>query len=304
MYSCKKLAYSINPVGVKLATLEVTFPRYVLPQLLTHRSLSRNSASSRAIPTWKLILSAIDNPFIPETFTQNGKGMSPDNHLDEVDNEIAAESWLGSRDFAVYTATKMAEREKNNQTSAERNGWKKIYQFLIDRGYDIDFLPSLNIHKQHVNRVLEPYLWHTVILSATDWDNFIYLRDHPDAQEDISKLARLIHQTLITEVPTPVKSEDWHLPLILDDEKDLDIETKIKVSVGRAARISYLTHNGVRDIQEDIKLYNRLITEEPLHASPGEHVAMALDNSNYIGNYRGWLQHRKQLPNENKTGIL
>jgi hypothetical protein len=60
-HSTKILADSISPDGVRLTTLEVVMPRIVLAEFNTHRMLSRNSASSRAIPIEKMIRMVIPN---------------------------------------------------------------------------------------------------------------------------------------------------------------------------------------------------------------------------------------------------
>ena len=46
----KIVADSINPQGDRITTYLLTFPRFILAELNTHRVFSKNSASSRAIP--------------------------------------------------------------------------------------------------------------------------------------------------------------------------------------------------------------------------------------------------------------
>ncbi|MBV8154461.1 MAG: FAD-dependent thymidylate synthase, partial [Candidatus Eremiobacteraeota bacterium] len=134
---------SVSPAGVRLTTLEVTFPRFVLSEFNTHRVLSRNSSSSRAIPTPKLLERVMTDPVLPLEWGRNQKGMSASDVLTPEEEEEAKRIWLSARDAAIEHARKLME---------------------------------LKVHKQELNRVLEPFLWHTVIVTATEWDNFFTLR--------------------------------------------------------------------------------------------------------------------------------
>jgi len=138
-YNARVLLDSTSPAGIRLTTLEVTFPRFVLAEFNTHRLFSRNSASSRAIPTSKLIERVLKDPAIPLEWGKNKAGMSASDVLSPDLAQEAEHVWLGARDAAVANA-----------------------QRLLD----------LDVHKQELNRLLEPFLWHTVIVSATEWKNF------------------------------------------------------------------------------------------------------------------------------------
>jgi hypothetical protein len=158
-------------------------------------------------------------------------------------------------------------------------------------------LVSLKVHKQIVNRLIEPWMWITVLISATEWTNFFGLRCHKDAEPHFQHIARMMQDARDASTPRELKAGEWHLPLIYDEdwhhamdllgfggEGDPNPEDKalveyllIKVSVGRCARVSYLTHDGRRDLKEDNTLHDRMVVAEPLHASPAEHVAQALD---------------------------
>jgi len=89
-------------------------------------------------------------------------------------------------------------------------------------------------------------------------------------------------------------------------------ETLAKVSVARCARVSYESfETGKRStIEEDLKLFDRLVGAQPLHASPAEHQArpdgpadpftpFQWANPKLGGNFgEGWIQLRKLLPGE------
>jgi thymidylate synthase ThyX len=299
-HSAKIIADSISPDGVHLTTLEVTFPRIVLAEFNTHRMFSRNSASSRAIPVEKMIRMVYENPYVPTHWGKNQKGMQAEEEIDEAGQRRATKDWLRARDHAVDQA-----RE------------------LLDRG----------VHKQITNRLLEPFMWHTCIVTATEWDNFFHLRRHPAAHPEIKLAADRMFEAMAASEPKPVDYDDWHMPFIDHDEAfDVEVgadaeyewrgENTRKVSVGRCARVSYLTHDGKRDPAEDIRLHDQLLSSG--HMSPFEHVARPMKPegdealqgglaggslegcgpyepmrmSYWCGNFRGWVQYRKLIPNE------
>ena len=65
MIKAEIIADSLSPQGHRLTTFICVFPRIVLAEFNTHRMLSRNSASSRAIPFNKMLEMVKTNPFIP-----------------------------------------------------------------------------------------------------------------------------------------------------------------------------------------------------------------------------------------------
>lgn len=277
-YSAKVIADSVSEVGCRLTTLEVTFPRMVLAEFNTHRMFSRNSASSRAIPVEKQLKRIMDDPFVPIHWGRNQPGMQADLELNGLEQISAKRTWLRARDAAV----------------------EQVHHLL-----------ELGVHKQIANRLLEPFMWHTVIVTATEWSNFFALRANPDAQPEIRRAAELMHEAMNASVPQLVKAGEWHLPLIQPDELDWarrNIDEAIKVSIGRCARVSYLTHEGTRDHAKDIELYERLVGSG--HMSPLEHVATPNyfrdsdgneeweGESPWSGNFYGWLQFRKTISYE------
>lgn len=276
-YNAKVLLDSVNECGDRLFTVEATFPRIILAEFNTHRMLSRNAASSRAIPVSKMIEAVEHDPFIPIYWGKNQSGMQANEELDEIGKRRAEQTWLGLRDLAIIGVKAMIE----------------------DQG----------LHKQIANRPLEPWMWTTVIASATEWQNFFKLRCHPDAQPEMQKIAFMIRDLYEEHEPCEVVDNSWHLPLVShNDEEELiaegfSIEDRIKISVGRCARVSYLTHDGKRDPHADIELCNRL--SKSGHWSPFEHVAQAMTaNQRYSseesmsGNFVGWTQYRKSFWNE------
>lgn len=275
-------------LGARLTTFEVTFPRIVLAEFNTHRMFSRNSASSRAIPVEKMLQKVKDDPFIPIYWGKNQKGMQADVELNEHECEQATKRWLSARDAAVAHAEDML---------------------------------TLGVHKQITNRLLEPWLWHTVIVTATEWDNWRGLRCSPEAQPEIRRIADMMMSLLDESEPSPIAEGEWHLPLV-DDLFDLEVVgfsrvDIVKICVGRCCRVSYLTHDGKRDPKADIDLCDRLLKSG--HMSPFEHAARPMTSDeclqtyglpgnyygdsrtpqkNFAGNFRGWVQARKLIPHE------
>lgn len=259
-YAARVLLDSISETGVRLTTVAVTLPRFVLAEFNTHRMFSRNSASSRAIPTSKMIERAQSDPVMPVEWGRNQKGMSASERLTEEEEEEAKRAWLDARDAAVDRAQR---------------------------------LQHLRVHKQIVNRVLEPYLWHTVIVTATEWDNFFELRCSPNAQPEIREAAVHMREAMDASTPTPVSEGGWHLPFVQPDERSLDVETRKRIAVARCARVSYLTHEGKREIEKDLELFERLKRDH--HLSPFEHVATPTDDKAFHANFRGWVQMRREI---------
>jgi hypothetical protein len=103
--------------------------------------------------------------------------------------------------------------------------------------------------------------------------------------------------------PAQLDWDEWHLPLVRSEDREEGTSTEdlIKISAGRCARVSYLTHAGKRDLAADIQLHDRLL--ESGHMSPLEHparplTAAELEESEWSGNFRGWRSYRKGIAGE------
>lgn len=321
MIKAEIIADSINPVGDRLTTFIVTFPRIILAEVNTHRAFSRNSASSRAIPFKKMVKMVEENPFIPIAWQKVHKGMQGTEYLSGKVEQEARDHWLQARDKAVICAKGMS---------------------------------SVGVTKQLCNRILEPFIYHTAIIttSAEGLENFFkqrcpeYMGPYTDTYRSrkdfikgtgvseyqknssdwfninngqgeihIMRLAEVMWDVYKENAPKNLQYGEWHIPfgdkfdkskienLFPFDKKPVsekDIQkTKVKISVARCARISYLNFEGKDDYEADIKLHDRLLVEEPVHASPGEHCAEADDIGGsypFKGNLgNGWIQYRKIL---------
>lgn len=265
MFNAKILCDSVNPAGNRITTVELTYPRCIHSEFMTHRMFSRNSASSRAIPVKKMIEQVENNPFIPIHWGKNQKGMQAWEELPIGMQEACKREWLFTRDECVNSVRNM-----------------------IDDG----------LHKQIANRLLEPWMWITVIATgnSTAYENFFKLRCHKDAEPHTQKIAYMLRDEYDKSKPNKLVWGDTHTPLIQEDEQHLPFYDMMKISVGRCARVSYLTHDGKRDIQADIGLHDRL--KDAGHWSPFEHVATTSKDGNGGNLGEGWHQYRKEFLSE------
>lgn len=252
-----------------LWTFELTYPRYIHSEFMTHRVFSRNASSSRAIPVKRMIEQVRENTVIPPKVFMNQKGMVGETEADPVTTTAFHVLWEEAADNACKTA-EMMER--------------------------------LGIHKQHVNRILEPFQFIKVIVTATDWCNFFFLRLAPDAQPEIRELASAIYDEMNRYRNKDVgvlELDKEHIvvsiPYITDEDiKEIGKEEYhllMKISAARCARVSYNNHDGSKpDIEKDLKLYGHLYDSK--HMSPMEHACIRDEDHRKNANLTGWKSLR------------
>lgn len=252
-----------------LWTFELTYPRYIHSEFMTHRVFSRNASSSRAIPVKRMIEQVRENTVIPPKVFMNQKGMVGETEADPFTTTAFHVLWEEAAENACKTA-EMMER--------------------------------LGIHKQHVNRILEPFQFIKVIVTATDWCNFFTLRLAPDAQPEIRELASAIYDEMNRYHNKDVgvlELDKEHivvsLPYITDEDiKEIGKEEYhllMKISAARCARVSYNNHDGSKpDIEKDLKLYGHLYNSK--HMSPMEHACIRDKDYRKNANLNGWKSLR------------
>lgn len=271
MISAKVIADTIHN-GHRITSLQLVMPRFILAQFNVHRSFSRNTASSRAIPTAKLIEQVRNNYVQPVQWGANKAGMQSEQELEAYEIEKAKEIWCRAAHAAADFAEQMA---------------------------------ALGLHKQHANRIIEPYMWAHTIVTSTEWENFFKLRIDDAAQPEIQLLAKEMKAAIDNSVP---KESRYHLPYITDDEictyqkekgflsnelNNATFEHFAPISAARCARVSYLNHDQSEpDYKKDMELASRLFQHQ--HYSPFEHQAMAVSESKSkeTRNFTGWAQYR------------
>ena len=264
--SAKIICDSVNPSGSRITTIQVRLPKFLLAELNTHRTFSRSYNSSRAIPAKTMRKSA---DFKPLEWGANRSGMQATNPL---------KGWKLNAAKLVWNSSKLSATAHHKA------------------------LELIGLHKQHTNRIIEPYMWVDGVITATEWSNFFTLRIHPDAQPEILELAIKIAEARSGSIPDKLETSEWHLPYITAGDYQLLRFNRVEnlllavksISAARCARVSYGIGKPF-DIAADLKRAAMLMNAVPAHLSPFEHVAMALDKSTPSANFIGWLQYRKQL---------
>ena len=295
MSDAKLLKYSISPSGKKIATFEIYLPKVLLAEYNTHSLIARNFSSSRAIPVGR---NTEIESFYPSYWGKNQSGMVAKD--EEIDDILSADkAW----DIAISSSKYYSKK-----------------------------LSDLGLHKQWANRLND---WHTMakgVTTATEWKNFLWLRNAEDAQPEIKELAEKIEHLLESETPMKLSPGEWHLPYIETSnlgfgivyfdpvsEEYVDIETAKMISMARCAAVSYRTEDiGIEKAQD---IYTKLFSGNKPHSSPAMHQATpmlewnTLEQSVYYmqategvthvdkkgrcwsGNLQGWIQQRQLLPN-------
>jgi len=263
-FRVKVLADSITEHGDRLFTIEAKYPRLIHSEVMTHRALSKNAASSRAIPVERMIKWVEDEPAGPDLWGKNQKGMRADRAIEDSKVIEAASTWLSARDHAVRHARSLLE---------------------------------IGVHKQIANRLLEPFAHMNTIISGTAgaWINLFALRCHKDAQPEFQRLAVMIARAWESSVPTLRREGEWHLPYVSEPEHaELEDWTALRRSVARCCRVSYKTFDDKQTkIRDDIELHDTLMDNG--HWSPFEHQAAAAPRGTRSGNFVGWHQYRQGL---------
>jgi hypothetical protein len=225
--------------------------------------LSLSFNSSRAIPAKTIRRQVWHDPFIPISWGSNQSGMVAGKELVGWRLKIASILWI----FAVRMAC--------------------VFHWLLS---------AIGLHKQHVNRILEGFVWADGVITSTEWQNLFNLRMHPDAQPEFNELASQMYQALTDLTPNVLESGEWHLPYISADDFPDTIDNCKKLSASRCARVSYGLKPFDRD--GDLARADKLLQANPPHLSPFEHVAECVPYKYlWSANFRAWKQFREEIEN-------
>lgn len=317
--TAKIICDSISEQGVRLTTFEIEYPRIIMSEFNTHRAVSKNSSSSRAIPTSKMLEHTKNVNLKPVYFGSKKSGM-------QAGEELVGEGL----DFAKCV-------------------WGSALESAIEFS---EMLDKAGVAKEVTNRLVEPFQLVKVVCTSTDWDNFFNLRLHPDADPNICMLAYKMYKAMEESKPDVLKEGEWHLPYVnkydipicYSDvggyeyetgyhvfyydtdvkhicEQVLTLEEAIKYSAASCASVSYRTE--AMTLEKADKIFDMLIKAEVVHSSPLEHQATPIQESNYdygvnelhpetwqegithmnkqgqlcSGNLHGFIQYRHLLPN-------
>jgi hypothetical protein len=268
MFQAKVIADSISPLGQRITTIEATYPRFIHAEIMTHRDRARNAGSSRAIPWPTMQRAIIDDPVVPIKWGAEQSGMQTGGEIE--DTEAARIIWLRLKTQAIQAAQELA---------------------------------TLGVHKSLCNRLTEPFMWITVVMTSTCWRNFFNQRCHKDAEIHMQEIAYLIRQEILKSEPNETM---YHLPYVQDDDRgtnesarinkmpeDAPFEVLFQVSTARCARVSFVQHGEkAKSIEKDLGLFDRLLAGSAGgHWSPFEHPSIAFDGRS--GPYTGWKGYRK-----------
>jgi|SRR6186713_930975 len=337
MYAAKVIADSISKTDRRIITMEVVMPRIILAEFNTHRMFSRNSASSRAIPFRLMLKSVVENPFTPIKWMKDHAGMQGTEYYS---NDEYFE-FPGISDDLFFNRFKYKDGDELDpallailQNIAKNFHGKRTlpewWLYIRDRIVECaTLLFCMNVSKQVCNRLLEPFMWHKVLVTSTNWENFFALRDDPAAEIHMQHIAHIMLDAANASTPVLVDGYDWHIPFgdqiqgpefgtLLDElfpgaiAIDFPVlnEIKIKIATARCAQISYTVvgeEGKPMDFKKLIALHDRL--SKSGHWSPFEHCAYPMNEGSllwnhgkgYSGNFYGWRQYRKTFPNENRT---
>ena len=274
----------------RIVTMVGRFPRCVLSEFNTHRVFSRNSASSRARSVKSVLAGVLEEPYVP-VFTENKPGMSGDFITDTRKVRMLTEGWFAARDAAVDAFLRLLLGEKFDDSLDPMGNMGVYYRDIYQQD------GGVSLHKQDVNRLLEPFMWHEVVFTSVFWDNFLKLRcDAASTYVPFYAFAVLVKHAL--EDSTPIVG-DYHVPFLPAHEREEltgnmgeDQDVLLKASAA-AASVSY---RDMGDTEANLALGRRLLALG--HMSPFEHVAYAAKEtpSGVGGNFgRDWVQFRRFL---------
>ncbi|USV40993.1 thymidylate synthetase [Xanthomonas phage BUDD] len=308
--SAKIIADSIDEHGKRITTFELEYPRFIHSEFMTHRLFSRNAASSRAIPIDKAIRLILEDTASPSHWGKNQPGMSAKEENDEP-----------------------IQLTKGTRYSISRLG---AWNWARDRAVEAaSAFADAKYHKQIINRLLEPFSHIKVVVTATEYDNFYWLRNHADAQPEIKILAEKMLEAVNASFPKLLRPGDWHVPYYkggqwfasgyargkeleeVDDKRGGNtLKEALAISASCCAQVSYRVLDD--SLEKAQSIFQRLVEAKPVHASPFEHQATPMKvlydetegpvytweegmthmdryNKGWSGNFQGWIQHRQLI---------
>ena len=296
----KVIQDSLSPTGDRLVTFEIETYRYIWAEVMTHRQLSRNAQSSRAVPS-KTVLKVNEDFVRPIIYGKNKAGMSSTEEFNELESAEIQKVWDSAANYTFAASLQ---------------------------------LNKLGLHKQWANRITEPFSKIKAIISATEWNNFFWLRIDPEAaQPEIVDLANKMQKAMQDSIPLQLNAGELHVPYV-DREVGFDLSDEIRYYIGgqdegelskeEALRISascccQVSYRKLDDsFNKAMEIWDKLFSGPKPHMSPTENQAVALGSKKasiiqrvlpsylpegishidregnlWSGNFKGFIQHRK-----------
>lgn len=322
------IADSVGQRSGRITTFELTYPRIIHSEFMTHRLFSRNAMSSRAVPIKKMVELMQNNLAMPVRFGANQSGMQDKGFEHDgrviMPEEFKAPGPVLGREAWQYAATVMG----------------RVALAMDKAGY----------HKQIANRLIEPFQMMKTVMTTTEMENFLWLRVDADADPTIEVLANLMKEALDNSEPEWLQPGVWHTPYVdhvygfgpegdahifegycVLDENDRPVmlteEEALRISASCCGQVSYRRLDSTKDKALDI--YTRLVAGKKVHASPFEHQAREIEETVedceypeaelinaawcpssweegithvdregnfWSGNFKGFIQHRQLIP--------
>ncbi len=271
-YSARIVADTISPAGARITTMEWTYWLPIHAEVMTYRMASRNANSNRAIPAMTVWKQVLFDPAGPIRYGRTARGMTDKVELDGRSGWWAKWLYMNAR-------------------------WPMLLVTLL-------LIKCIKGHKQWVNRLLMPWQWITICITACppSWENIFRQRVHPAAQPEFRHIATLAKVAYMKSKPIEGR---YHLPYVtpntyaqMNEMANVNPEaywyTAMHISAARCARTSYGKWSDGENVEKDTALYRRLVSEEPPHSSPQEHPAEATDDPTYrSGPLYGWRSLRE-----------
>lgn len=326
------IADSVGQSAGRITTFELTYPRIVHSEFMTHRLFSRNAMSSRAVPIKTMVKLIKENLAMPVRFGSNQAGMQ------DKGTEHDGQVW--------YDWLEDENGEYQELFCTGREAWRKAAENACDWAERFD---KAGYHKQIANRLIEPFQMMKTVMTATEMDNFLWLRVDADADPTIEVLANLMKEAMENSEPEWLQPGTWHTPYVdhvygfgpegdahifegycVLDENDRPVmlteEEALRISASCCGQVSYRRLNSTKDKALDI--YTRLVAGKKVHASPFEHQAVEMEptwddvedgqetvnvpwcplswqegithvdrkGDFWSGNFKGYIQHRQLIP--------
>lgn len=151
--SAEVIAHSKNSFGDELISYKLIFPRFILAEFNKHRMFSSNTSSSRAIPISRMIKAVKEDPVVPIAWQKGHRGMQGNEYHTEEDSKVLDMLWLTSLSDSLQIVEKLDEN---------------------------------NVTKQICNRLLEPFMWVTMVatMEKSALENMFKLRCPRYTDED------------------------------------------------------------------------------------------------------------------------
>ena len=245
--SAEVVVDSVDPRGNRLTSLLITFPRIILAEINTHRMLSKNTSSSRAIPFKKMVESVQNDPFIPIAWQKEHTGMQGEEYItDEEKIQTCIDDWLVARNNAIESAKTL---NKGFNRKDEQGNWIQTEE--------IDFTDKVT--KQLCNRLLEPFMWTTMLITGSKegWNNFFELRCPSYKIDDIDNTRFKSWKDLISFIKGRDKVDDS----VIESYEQFSVIEKLQKNKGQAE-----IH--IMDLAE--KIYDAMNESTPKQLQGGE----------------------------------